>query len=62
MADPGTLTITGRADDGTIETLEDPDAPFVVGVQWHPEMSTDRRLFVALVEAAARQSVGAERF
>jgi putative glutamine amidotransferase len=62
VVDPGSLTVTGHADDGTIETLEDPDSPFVVGVQWHPEMSTDRRLFVALVEAAARESLGAKRF
>jgi putative glutamine amidotransferase len=50
--DPGTLTVTGRADDGTIEVLEDPEADFVLGVQWHPEMTDDRRLFAALVKAA----------
>jgi putative glutamine amidotransferase len=52
VADPGTLTVTGWADDGTIEALEDPTAPFVLGVQWHPEMTEDRRLFAALVTAA----------
>jgi putative glutamine amidotransferase len=52
VADPGALTVTGWADDGTIETLEDPAAPFVLGVQWHPEMTEDRRLFAALVTAA----------
>ncbi len=50
--DAGSLTVTGRADDGTIEVLEDPEADFVLGVQWHPEMTDDRRLFVALVNAA----------
>jgi putative glutamine amidotransferase len=50
--DPGSLTVTGRADDGTIEALEDPQADFVLGVQWHPEMTDDRRLFAALVHAA----------
>ena len=50
--DPGSLTVTGRADDGTIEVLEDPEASFVLGVQWHPEMTDDRRLFAALVDAA----------
>lgn len=49
--DPGSLTVTGRADDGTIEALEDPKAGFVLGVQWHPEMTDDRRLFAALVDA-----------
>jgi putative glutamine amidotransferase len=53
---PGTLTVTGRADDGTIEALEDPTAPFVLGVQWHPEMTEDRRLFAALVTAARASS------
>ena len=52
VADPGTLRVTGYASDGTIETLEEPDAAFVLGVQWHPEMSDDRRLFEALVVAA----------
>ncbi|MCZ3386092.1 MAG: gamma-glutamyl-gamma-aminobutyrate hydrolase family protein [Actinomycetia bacterium] len=50
--DPGSLAVTGRAADGTIEALEDPQAAFVLGVQWHPEMTDDRRLFAALVAAA----------
>lgn len=53
VADPGSLTITGRADDGIAEALEDPARRFLLGVQWHPEVSRDRRLFGALVEAAA---------
>ncbi len=52
VGDPGSLRVTGHAADGTIESLEDPDAAFVLGVQWHPEMSTDRRLFEALVHAS----------
>lgn len=52
VADPGSLTITGRAEDGTPETVEDPGRRFVLGVQWHPEVTRDRRLFGALVEAA----------
>jgi len=38
---PGDLTITGYAEDGTIEVCEDPSAEFVLGVQWHPEFSDD---------------------
>jgi putative glutamine amidotransferase len=53
IADPGRLTPTGWCvEDGLIETLEDPGRAFVVGVQWHPEDSTDLRLFAAHVEAA----------
>jgi putative glutamine amidotransferase len=53
VADPGTLTVTGRASDGLPEAVEDPDRTFVLGVQWHPEVARDRRLFGALVNAAA---------
>ena len=40
------------AEDGTVEALEDPEKPFVVGVLWHPEAGEDQRLFEQLVEAA----------
>jgi putative glutamine amidotransferase len=56
VADPGTLRITGHAADGTVEVLEDQDAAFVIGVQWHPEMSDDHRLFAALAAAARRSA------
>lgn len=52
VADAGSLTVTGRAADGTIEVVELPTARFVLGVQWHPEMTDDRRLFAALAAAA----------
>ena len=52
VADPGTLTVTGRADDGLPEAVEDPARRFVLGVQWHPEAARDERLFGALVRAA----------
>jgi gamma-glutamyl-gamma-aminobutyrate hydrolase PuuD len=42
------------ADDGTVEAIEDPDAPFVVGVLWHPEAGEDQALFHALVDAARK--------
>ena len=32
------LRVAGRAPDGVIEAVEDSVAPFVVGLQWHPEM------------------------
>jgi len=53
VADAGTLTVTGHTEDGLIEAVEDPARRFVLGVQWHPEVVRDRRLFGALVRAAS---------
>jgi gamma-glutamyl-gamma-aminobutyrate hydrolase PuuD len=51
---PG-LVATGWAADGTVEALENPVRPFLVGVQWHPEEDiADVRLVAALVAAARR--------
>ena len=33
------LRVVGRTADGIAEALENTDGPFVLGVQWHPEMS-----------------------
>jgi putative glutamine amidotransferase len=52
IADPGKLTVTGWADDGVIEAVEDPDARFLLAVQWHPEEQDDPSPFAAMVEAA----------
>jgi putative glutamine amidotransferase len=57
VADPGGLLVSGYADDGLIEAVEDPARRFVVGVQWHPELLGDHRLFAAMVSAAAAQMV-----
>jgi putative glutamine amidotransferase len=52
------LVATAWAGDGMVEAVEGaPDGPFLVGVQWHPEMLIDahggtRRLFEAFIEAA----------
>jgi putative glutamine amidotransferase len=52
-ADPGKLTPTGWCpEDNLIEVVEDPGRSFAVGVQWHPEDTTDFRLFAAFVAAA----------
>jgi putative glutamine amidotransferase len=45
--------VTGRAEDGLAEAVEDPGHRFLLGVQWHPEVTRDKRLFGALVNAAA---------
>jgi putative glutamine amidotransferase len=46
------LRESARADDGTIEALEDPKRRFAIGVLWHPEAGEDFALFEALVEEA----------
>jgi len=43
------LVVTGRSDDETIEALEDPSCPFVLGVLWHPEEDEKSQLIKALV-------------
>ena len=47
------LDVAARADDGTVEALEDPSRRFAVGVLWHPEAGEDARLFAELVAEAA---------
>jgi len=54
---PG-FTVTAVAPDGLVEGVELEGEPFVVGVQWHPEVLTEtdagmRRLFSAFIDAAA---------
>ena len=46
------LRESARAEDGTLEALEDPSRRFTLGVLWHPEAGEDMRLFEALVEEA----------
>ncbi len=57
---PG-LRAVAYAPDGTIEAVEMPEHPWLIGVQWHPELtatedSSQQRLFDALV-AAARHNI-----
>jgi putative glutamine amidotransferase len=57
---PGSgLRVVARAADGTVEAIEDPARPFVLGVQWHAETLIARpehgALFAALVEAAGAE-------
>lgn len=50
--------VTAEAPDGIVEGLEDPNHPFYLGVQWHPEdmpgENSASRLFGAFVEAARK--------
>jgi putative glutamine amidotransferase len=51
VVDSGSLTVTGWAQDDSIEALEDPTKKFVVGLQWHPEARDEERVFKAFVDA-----------
>jgi putative glutamine amidotransferase len=48
------LSVSARAEDGTVYAIELPEHPFGVAVQWHPEedAAEDARLFAGLVDAA----------
>ncbi len=48
------LVEAARAEDGTVEALEDPSRRFALGVLWHPEAGEDFALFEALVDEARR--------
>jgi putative glutamine amidotransferase len=48
------LREAARAEDGTVEAIEDPTRRFALGVLWHPEEAEDAALFRALVEEAKR--------
>jgi putative glutamine amidotransferase len=48
------LRESARADDGTIEAVEDPSLRFAVGVLWHPEAGENFALFQGLVDEARR--------
>jgi putative glutamine amidotransferase len=52
------LREAARAEDGTIEALEDPSRRFALGVLWHPEAGEDFALFEALVEEARGYRAG----
>lgn len=60
MRTPGRLNIVARAHDDVIEAVRDPDRPFSLGVQWHPERTDEPQfgqdLFNQFVEAARRSA------
>ena len=60
VENPGQLSVLATAPDGIIEAVADPDRPFYLGVQWHPERTSDaalgRNLFQSLVLHARSDS------
>jgi putative glutamine amidotransferase len=55
------LVATGWAADGTVEAIEHTGAPWVVGVQWHPEVHDGGRVFAGFVAECARFRAGHSR-
>jgi len=53
------FAVVAHAPDGTVEAVEIPDHPWLIAVQWHPELSAasdpiQQRLFNAIIEAARK--------
>ena len=50
------IRVVAREDNGVVQAIEDPERPFLIGVQWHPEYlpqrPEQRRIFKRLVECA----------
>ncbi len=59
LGDADAFEVIGWSDDGLIEAIRDPDRPFYVGVQWHPERTQDPTMGAGImrrfVDAAARR-------
>lgn len=63
------LEVVAVAEDGTVEALEAPSYPWVLGVQWHPERheavapepDPDRRIFQAFYDAVANRGRSSHR-
>ena len=57
------LRVAAEDAGGMIQAIERPGPPFALGVQWHPEhlfyQAAQRRIFAALVRAAAGRTVAA---
>ena len=51
------LRVAARADDGTVEAIEDPSRTLFLGVQWHAETLVDRPQHLALFRALVRAAV-----
>lgn len=56
LTSAGSMRVIARSDDGVIEAIGRDDRPFYLGVQWHPERTSDPTLGLGvirrLVEAA----------
>jgi putative glutamine amidotransferase len=62
IANPGSLVVSGRSSDDIVEAVEVPEADFVLGVQWHPELRAlfdyrNEKIFKSMVDSAVKYSV-----
>lgn len=48
LLDGGTLEVIASAPDGVVEGIADQDRRFYMGVQWHPERTSDEKLGIGL--------------
>jgi putative glutamine amidotransferase len=59
------LQVSARAPDGTVEAVEDPSRPFLIGVQWHAETLVHRpyeaALFRSFVDACRDDGAAYQR-
>ncbi len=56
VRDPGSLRVIARDADGTIEAVVDPRRAYTVGVQWHPERTSDPVLGQGLFDELVRRA------
>ena len=56
VTDAGSLRVAAVSEDGVIEAIERADAPFFVGVQWHPERTVERALGAGVFERLVREA------
>lgn len=54
------LDVVSRDEQGIVQGIEDPERPYLIGVQWHPEFlvfqQSQQRLFVNLAAACASRA------
>lgn len=69
VRNPGDMRVLAVAHDGVIEAIDLPDRPFYLGVQWHPERTTEHHLgpaifkhLIAAATAAATSRRSADHF
>ena len=57
LVDPGNYEIAAVAHDGVIEAIHNRDLPHRIGVQWHPERTTEQALGPALFTQLVKQAI-----